>query len=87
MNGFSKYIHDHVSSSLCDLTAHINDYICIFISGVKRYVAGAMGPTNRTLSISPSVENPGYRNISKDLAKIGNIIAETLFPWNCDSDG
>ena len=39
-------------------------YYCTFL-GVKRYVAGAMGPTNRTLSISPSVENPGYRNISE----------------------
>ncbi|MDR9447416.1 MAG: homocysteine S-methyltransferase family protein, partial [Balneolaceae bacterium] len=26
-----------------------------------RYVAGAIGPTNRTLSLSPDVENPGYR--------------------------
>ena len=33
--------------------------------GTERFVAGAMGPTNRTLSISPSVEKPGYRNISK----------------------
>lgn len=36
-------------------------------TGVKRYVAGAMGPTNRTLSISPSVERPDFRNISKSL--------------------
>ena len=34
-------------------------------TGDKRYVAGAMGPTNRTLSISPSVEKPDFRNISK----------------------
>lgn len=34
-------------------------------TGQKRYVAGAMGPTNRTLSISPSVERPEFRNISK----------------------
>lgn len=26
-----------------------------------RFVAGAIGPTNRTLSLSPDVENPGYR--------------------------
>lgn len=32
--------------------------------GKQKYVAGAMGPTNRTLSISPSVEKPEYRNIS-----------------------
>ncbi|XP_067942603.1 methionine synthase-like [Watersipora subatra] len=35
-------------------------------TGVKRYVAGALGPTNRTLSISPSVERPEYRNITFD---------------------
>ena len=33
--------------------------------GKQKYVAGAMGPTNRTLSISPSVEKPEYRNISR----------------------
>ncbi|KAK7077289.1 hypothetical protein SK128_014227 [Halocaridina rubra] len=35
-------------------------------TGKQRYVAGAMGPTNRTLSISPSVERPDYRNILFD---------------------
>lgn len=35
------------------------------LSGVKRYVAGAVGPTNKTLSVSPSVEKPHFRNISK----------------------
>ncbi len=29
-----------------------------------RFVAGAVGPTNRTLSISPDVNNPGYRAIT-----------------------
>ncbi|XRB23518.1 homocysteine S-methyltransferase [Pseudoscourfieldia marina] len=29
-------------------------------------VAGAIGPTNRTLSVSPSVENPAYRNCTYD---------------------
>tara|TARA_Y100001935_G_scaffold255360_2_gene267934 strand:- start:10053 stop:13733 length:3681 start_codon:yes stop_codon:yes gene_type:complete len=31
-----------------------------------RFVAGAIGPTSRTLSISPDVNDPGYRNISFD---------------------
>ena len=31
-----------------------------------RYVAGALGPTNRTLSISPDVNDPGFRNIEFD---------------------
>ncbi|XP_023220424.1 methionine synthase-like isoform X2 [Centruroides sculpturatus] len=35
-------------------------------TGIPRYVAGSMGPTNKTLSISPSVEYPEYRNINFD---------------------
>ena len=31
-----------------------------------RFVAGAVGPTNRTASISPDVNDPGYRNTSFD---------------------
>ncbi len=31
-----------------------------------RFVAGVLGPTNRTASISPQVNNPAYRNISFD---------------------
>ena len=32
--------------------------------GRKRYVAGAVGPTNMTLSLSPRVEDPGFRAIT-----------------------
>jgi len=31
-----------------------------------RFVAGAIGPTNRTASISPDVNDPGFRNVSFD---------------------
>ncbi len=31
-----------------------------------RFVAGAIGPTNRTASISPDVDNPGFRNVTFD---------------------
>ena len=31
-----------------------------------RFVAGSVGPTNKTASLSPDVETPGYRNISFD---------------------
>jgi len=34
--------------------------------GKPRFVAGAVGPTNRTASISPNVNDPGYRNVSFD---------------------
>lgn len=31
-----------------------------------RFVAGAMGPTNRTASLSPDVNDPGYRGVTFD---------------------
>ena len=34
--------------------------------GVPRFVAGALGPTNKTLSLSPDVEDPGYREVDFD---------------------
>jgi 5-methyltetrahydrofolate--homocysteine methyltransferase len=34
--------------------------------GRLRFVAGAIGPTNRTASISPDVSNPGYRAVAFD---------------------
>ncbi len=38
--------------------------------GRRRFVAGAIGPTNRTASISPDVNNPGYRAVSFDDLRI-----------------
>ena len=32
-------------------------------AGAPRYVAGVLGPTNRTASISPDVNDPGFRNV------------------------
>jgi 5-methyltetrahydrofolate--homocysteine methyltransferase len=34
--------------------------------GRPRFVAGAIGPTNKTLSLSPDVNDPGYREIEWD---------------------
>jgi 5-methyltetrahydrofolate--homocysteine methyltransferase len=35
-------------------------------TGIRRYVAGVLGPTNRTCSISPDVNDPSFRNVSFD---------------------
>ncbi|MBP1858309.1 methionine synthase [Rhizobium herbae] len=40
------------------------------VDGKRRFVAGALGPTNRTASISPDVNNPGYRAVSFDDLRI-----------------
>ena len=38
--------------------------------GRRRFVAGALGPTNRTASISPDVNNPGFRAVTFDDLRI-----------------
>jgi 5-methyltetrahydrofolate--homocysteine methyltransferase len=37
--------------------------------GKPRWVAGAIGPTNKTLSLSPNVNDPGYREVDFDTVK------------------
>ncbi|HEU5305377.1 MAG TPA: methionine synthase [Gemmatimonadales bacterium] len=47
---------------------------------VPRYVAGVLGPTNRTASLSPDVNDPGFRNVSFDelVAAYGEAIRGLL---------
>ncbi|MDB5523056.1 MAG: Homocysteine-N5-methyltetrahydrofolate transmethylase, B12-dependent [Rhizobium sp.] len=40
------------------------------LDGIRRFVAGALGPTNRTASMSPDVNNPGYRAVAFDDLRI-----------------
>ena len=50
-----------------------------------RYVAGALGPTPRTASISPDVNDPGARNVSFDqLREAYREQAEGLLEGGCD---
>lgn len=35
-------------------------------SNENKYIAGVLGPTNRTCSMSPDVNNPGFRNVNFD---------------------
>lgn len=37
--------------------------------GRRRFVAGAIGPTNKTLSLSPQVNDPGFREVDFDTLK------------------
>ena len=37
--------------------------------GKQRWVAGAIGPTNKTLSLSPDVNDPGFREVDFDEVK------------------
>ena len=53
--------------------------------GRPRWVAGAVGPTNRTASISPDVERPGFRNITfTELAEAYTEQVGALIEGGCD---
>ncbi|QUL37836.1 homocysteine S-methyltransferase family protein [Erythrobacter sp. JK5] len=53
--------------------------------GKPRFVAGAIGPTNKTLSLSPDVEDPGFREIDFDeLTAVYKEQAAALIEGGCD---
>ena len=53
--------------------------------GEPRYVAGVLGPTNRTASLSPDVNDPGFRNIQfDDLAATYELSATALIDGGVD---
>ena len=54
----------NVAAAKCARTA-IDEYKATH-PGVNKYVAGAIGPLNKTLSLSPDVNNPGFRALTFD---------------------
>ena len=44
----------------------VTEYMAANPNASPKYVAGSMGPTNRTASLSPDVNNPGYRAVTYD---------------------
>jgi 5-methyltetrahydrofolate--homocysteine methyltransferase len=52
--------------------------------GERKFVAGALGPTNKNLSISPSVENPASPGITYDEVKLVRFHTHILnhLPFN-----
>ena len=50
--------------------------------GRRRFVAGAVGPTNRTASISPDVSDPGFRAVTFDELRRG---VHRAGPWACST--
>lgn len=63
----------------------VDDFMKKNPSSPQRYVAGAIGPTNRTASISPDVNDPGYRAVTFDeLAKAYKDQAIALIDGGAD---
>ncbi len=50
-----------------------------------RFISGVLGPTNKTLSMSPSVDNPAYRDISfEELTEVYRETAKGLLDGGAD---
>ena len=66
----ADYSLEHCAYELNKCSAELAKRACVEMTrrtpDRPRFVCGAIGPTNRTLSISPSVENPAFRNVTFD---------------------
>ena len=63
--GMEDYVYD-LNKASAQLAAEAADKFTRANPDKPRYVAGAMGPTNKTASMSPDVDRPGFRNVSFD---------------------
>jgi 5-methyltetrahydrofolate--homocysteine methyltransferase len=66
----ADYDMSHLSARINRASAALARQACDEFTALNpdkpRYVAGVLGPTNRTASISPDVNDPGYRNVDFD---------------------
>jgi len=64
----SDYGMETLAGELCEASARLaraaTDSYKRKTPGQPRWVAGVLGPTNRTASLSPQVQDPGFRNIN-----------------------
>ena len=65
----SDYDLEHAVYDINYQSAIIAKEIATQYNDKPRFVAGSIGPTNRTASISPDVNDPGYRAITFDALK------------------
>jgi 5-methyltetrahydrofolate--homocysteine methyltransferase len=61
-----EFIVDQINYQSAKIAREVADEFTEKEPNKPRYVAGAIGPTNRTASISPDVNDPGYRAITFD---------------------
>ena len=65
--------------------AKIAKEVCAEFTDKPRFVAGSIGPTNRTASMSPDVNDPGFRAVTFDDLRIAyKQQVEALIDGGCD---
>lgn len=65
----ADYDLEHLVPELNEVAAKVAREICDEVAaetGITRFVAGVLGPTSKTASISPDVNDPSFRNITFD---------------------
>jgi len=66
----ADYAMESLVGEICETSARLAraaaDRYSELTPGQPRFVAGVLGPTNRTASLSPDVEDPAFRNIDFD---------------------
>ena len=55
----------NVAAAACARKA-IDSFLAVNAEAREKFVAGAIGPLNKTLSLSPDVNNPGFRTVTFD---------------------
>ena len=63
--GLEKYVYD-INYHSAKIAKEVAEEFTAKYPDKPRFVAGSIGPTNRTASISPDVNDPGFRGISFD---------------------
>ena len=63
--GLEKFVYD-INDQSAKRAKEVADEFTRLNPNKPRFVAGSIGPTNRTASISPDVNDPGFRGISFD---------------------
>ncbi|MFN4254980.1 MAG: methionine synthase [Saprospiraceae bacterium] len=58
-----------INRAAAEIARRVTDEFSEKNPGWPRWVAGSIGPLNKTLSLSPDVNNPGYRALTFDEAK------------------
>ncbi len=66
--GLQDYVYD-INFSAAKLAREVADEFNSQDNPAPRFVAGSLGPTNKTASISPDVNDPGFRAITFDQLK------------------
>ena len=66
--GLQEYVYE-INRAAAVLARTMADRYTMQNPSKPRFVAGSVGPTNRTASISPDVNNPGYRAVTFDMLR------------------